>query len=165
MKITHTKIESAQETISCSALDKIAGFVKKISQSLWSSLMSLGSEGINVDRSEEGKNGIFYLRATTKKGNKFTVKCSPVAGKPTYDLFFLTEVGVAPEMRQDVAEGDIAKVIGKWAHNLFERDAGKITELTDEEGQDRMQSNTTSGSTNESTAGSTNTADAQTEGE
>ena len=73
MKITHTSLTAAKESINCGALNDISGFLKKISKSLWTNLLSLSTEGIDVDKSEQGKNGIFYLRATTKRGNKFAV--------------------------------------------------------------------------------------------
>ena len=137
MKISHTKIE-ATDSITCSALDAISGFLKKVSTTLWNGLLSIQKDGLQIDRAEKGKDGIFYLRAKTKRGNPFVVKCSPVKGKQSYDLSFLTQTGVAPDTRLDVAEADIPKVIGKWAHEFFNRDSGTITELTDEEGSDKL---------------------------
>lgn len=160
MKITHTSLTASKESINCSALDDISGFLKKISKSLWTNLLSLSTEGIDVDKSEQGKNGTFYLRATTKRGNKFAVKCSPVSGKSGhYDLFFLTNKGMAPEMRQDVAETDIAKIIGKWAHEYFDRDSGKLSELTDDAGADKLNPNTET--TTADTAGTEQTAEGE----
>lgn len=137
MKITHKKLVSATKPVERDALAPISKLVKKLSRSLWNNLKKLA--GIDIEKSEAGKNGIFYLRARTKNGNTFLVKAMPVPhNHNNYDLFFLTEDRLEPENRQDVPKEDIPEVIGEWAYERFDEDDPRLSKLLNDDTGENM---------------------------
>lgn len=139
MKITHKKIVSATETIECGALSTIADHIKKLSKTLWGALLKLAGDGISVDRSEAGKNGIFYLQARTRGGNRFAVRCTPRPHSKNFDLAFLTEKGNDSQGVMDVSESELSETITLWAYEHFDEDAPELSSLTDEDtGESRL---------------------------
>lgn len=133
MKITHKKLISAAETIECGALSNIADHIKKLSKTLWGALLKLAGDGISVDKSEAGKNGVFYLQARTKGGNKFAVRCTPRPNSKNFDLAFLTEKGSDSQGVMDVPESELSETIALWAYEHFDEDSPELSSLIDED--------------------------------
>lgn len=139
MKITHKKLVSATETIECGALSTIADHIKKLSKTLWGALLKLARDGVTVDRSEAGKNGVFYLQAKTKGGNRFAVRCTPRPNSSNFDLAFLTEKGSDLQGVMDVSESELSETIALWAYEHFDEDNPELSSLTDEDtGESRL---------------------------
>ena len=136
MKITHRKLTPHLEPVEGSILSTLGRWLSSLSKTLVANLSQLNREGLDVDKAEEGKDGQFFLRITTKKNNKFVVRCTPTTkGGNRYDLSFLTEKGQAADGKMDVPEVDLYKVIGRWAHEHFPKDGGNIKEGYREDGQ------------------------------
>lgn len=171
MKITHTtraaKPIQSSETITCGIIDSISKYLKNLPSNLISSLATklkeAVKEGLGVDKVEEGKNGIFYLRATApievlykqdpdkalKDENllKLAVKCAPVAGKPNnYDMSFRTNIGTKVEEQMDVPKDQIVPRISMIVKSV----GGMLNSAIDDEGNGWYQSESESEETAQS---------------
>lgn len=182
MKITHTKRAAtpvqSSEAITCGILDSITKYLKNLPSNLVSSLVGklkeAVKEGLGIDKVEEGKDGIFYMRVTApiellykqdpdkalKDENllKMAVRCAPVAGKADhYDMSFKSNVGKIDD-QLDVPRDQIVSYIERIMKNV----GGVLNSAIDDTGTEWYQSDAEAES---EPAESASAADNVTEGE
>jgi len=156
VKITHTKRAAtpvqSSEAITCGILDSLSSYLKNLPSALISSLSNklreAVNEGLGIDKVEEGKDGIFYMRVTApiellykqdpdkalKDENllKMVVRCAPVAGKSNhYDMSFKSNVGKIDD-QMDVPRDQIIPYVERIMKNV----GGKLNSAIDDEGHE-----------------------------
>lgn len=173
MRITHTKRAAtpvqSSEAITCGIIDSLSSYLKNLPSALISSLSNKLKEavedGLGIDKVEEGKNGIFYMRATApiellykqdpnkalKDENllKMVVRCEPVAGKSNhYDMSFKSNVGKIDD-QMDVPRDQIIPYVERIMKNV----GGKLNSAIDDKGNEWYNSESETASDEATTEG------------